>query len=991
MKTKDDRELKSTSKKIFNKTNHIIKRISCIFLSMFILCLPLSFCVPVKAETADADIVMTDDASNDSTKQETKNSDTQTNEHKVIRVGSFEDTFNYVDENGVRRGFGYELMQALAGYAGWKFEYVKCDWSDCFDKLEDGEIDVIGDISYTDERAQEMLFSEEPMGEEKYILYADLSHTDIETSNFKSMDGKRVGVLLGTEPESMLTEWEKKNGIYTEHVNVYDNDDVKKKLADNEIDCFVSLEESIWSERGISSVTNIGKSGIYFAINKERSDIKEELDCAMRQLDKDSPFFKADLYKKYFTLDYSQILTGEEKSWMKEHGAIRIGFLNDDPAVFFMDEETGKLTGMLAEYIACAKDCLGNQILKFNIQSYDDYDEMIQALQDCEIDMIFYAGRNPNFAEEKGFALTNTAWTYSLMAVTDEKYFNENEVQTVAVPKEKEALKQHIAFNYPQWKFVNYDSLDDAADMVIKEKADCFIMGTSQLIKYDNNKDLKNIPLTKTMEACFAVRCGEGNLLSILNKTLKTMPSDMLTSALAIYDSTADKVTFFDFIKDNLPLFFGATSLFALGIIGIILVLLRKARKAETAAKIAAEDTQKLNDKLEIALKKAEDASLAKTSFLHNMSHDIRTPMNAVLGYAQLMKDELKGKGMPETSEHLEKLQQSGKVLLSIINNVLDMARIESGRMEIDESYTQIEGIRQNLFEIFDDEAKKKNIAFNYTMNVEHDHVLTDITKVKEIFVNILSNAIKYTPAGGSVMVNVDELPCDEPEYMIVRTRISDTGIGMSQEYLTKIFDAFTREQNTTKSKIAGTGLGMSIVKKYVDLLGGTIDVESELGKGSNFTVTLKHRIADENCYAKKHVEELGTGSEILNGRHILLAEDNDLNAEIAEAILERAGLKIERVEDGVQCVDRIAKMPAGTYDMILMDIQMPKMDGYKATQEIRHLPDKDKACIPIIAMTASAFEEDKREAIAAGMNGHITKPINVDELIAILVKNIRQ
>ena len=990
MKAKADRELKGISQKAFNKTNHIIKTISCLFLSMFILCLPLSFCVPVKAETIDDHIVMTDNTSNDSTKQETKKSGTQTNECKVIRVGSFEDTFNYVDENGVRRGFGYELMQALAGYAGWKFEYVKCDWSNCFDKLENGEIDVIGDISYTDERAQEMLFSEEPMGEEKYILYADISNTDIWTSDFTSMDGKRVGVLLGTEPESMLTEWEKKNGIHTEHVNVYDNDDVKKKLADNEIDCFVSLEEAIWSEWGISSVTSIGKSGIYFAINKERSDIKEELDFAMRQLDKDSPFFKADLYKKYFTLDYSQILTGQEKSWMEEKETIRIGFLNDDPAVFFMDEETGKLTGMMAEYIAYAKDCLGNQILKFNIQSYDDYDEMIQALQDCEIDMIFYAARNPNFAEENGYALTNTAWTYSLMAVTDEKYFNENEVYTVAVPKEKEALKQHIAFNYPQWKLVDYDSFNDAADMVIKENADCFIMGTSQVIKYDNNKDFKSIPLTKTMEACFAVRRGEGNLLSILNKTLKTMPSDMLTSALAIYDSTADKVTFLDFIKDNLLTVFVTTSLFALGIIGIILVLLRKARKAEAAAKVAAKDTQKLNDKLEVALKKAEDASLSKTSFLHNMSHDIRTPMNAVLGYAQLMKDELKGKGMPETLEHLEKLQQSGNLLLSILNNVLDMARIESGRMEIDESYTQIEGIQQNLFEIFDDEAKKKNIAFNYNMNVEHDHVLTDITKVKEIFVNIISNAIKYTPAGGSVMVNIDELPCNESGYMILRTMISDTGIGMSQEYLTKIFDAFTREQNTTKSKIAGTGLGMSIVKKYVDLLGGTIDVESELGKGSTFTVTLKHRIADESCYAKKHVEELGTGSEILNGKNILLAEDNDLNAEIAETILERVGLKIERVEDGIQCVNKVEKMPVGTYDMILMDIQMPKMDGYKATQKIRHLPDKDKACIPIIAMTASAFEEDKREAIAAGMNGHIAKPIDVNELMAILVKNTR-
>ena len=912
-------------------------------------------------------------------------------QQKLIRMGSFEDTFDYVDENGIRRGFGYELMQALAGYTGWKFEYVKCDWSNCFDKLENGEIDVMGDISYTDERAQRMLFSEEPMGEEKYILYADLSHTDIETSDFKSMDGKRVGVLLGTEPEIMLTEWENKNGIHTEHVNVNNNEDVEKKLANHEIDCFVSLEESIWSEQGISSVTTIGKAGIYFAINKERSDIKAELDFAMLQLDQNSPFFKADLYKKYFTLDYSQSLTGKEKSWLEEHGDIRIGFLDNAPAVFSMDEETGKLTGTLAEYISYAKDCLGNQTLEVNIQAYDAYDEMLQALQKCEIDAICYASRNPDFAEKKGYTLTNTAWTYSMMAVTDEKYFNENEVHTVAVPKEKEALKQHIIFSYPNWKLVEYDSLADAADMVTHEKADCFLLGTSQALKYDNNRDFKSVPLTKTMEACFAVKGGEGPLLSILNKTLKTMPSGMLTSALAIYDSTADKVTFYDFIKDNMLAVFVTAGLFSLSIIGIILMLLRKARKAEAVAMLAASDTQKLNDKLEIALKKAEDASLAKTRFLHNMSHDIRTPMNAILGYTQLMEDELKGKELPETLDHLKKLKQSGNLLLSILNNVLDMARIESGKMEIDESYGQIKEIQQTLLEIFDDEAKKKNIAFHYTVNVEHEHVLIDITKVKEIFANILSNAIKYTPSGGSVTVNVDELPCDEPGYMIARTSVSDTGIGMSQEYLTRIFEAFTREQNTTKSKIAGSGLGMSIVKKYVELLGGTINVESEPGKGSIFTVTLKHRIADEGYYKKMHVETPGTGSEILAGKNILLAEDNDLNAEIAVAILERFGLKAERVEDGIQCVNRIKKMPAGTYDMILMDIQMPKMDGYQATQEIRHLPDQDKACIPIVAMTANVFEEDKREAAAAGMNGHIAKPIQADDLLPTLVEIIGQ
>ena len=918
-----------------------------------------------------------------------KNNDEK--QSQIVRIGSFEDTFDYIDKNGVRRGYGYELLQALAGYTGWKFEYVKCDWSNCFDKLENGEIDIMGDISYTDEREQRMLFSDEAMGEEKYILYADLSNMDLGMSDFKSMDGKRVGVLMDTEPEIMLTEWENKNGIHTEHVNVNNNDDVEKKLANHEIDAFVSLEESVWSEQGISSVTTIGKSGIYFAINKERSDIKTELDWAMRKLDQDSPFFKADLYKKYFTLEYSQILTGEEKSWVEEHGNIRIGFQSNDPAVFSMDEETGKLTGMLAEYVSYAKDCLGNQKLEFNIQEYNDYDEMIQALQEREIDMIFYTGRNPCFAEEKGYALTNTAWTYSLMAVTDEENFNEHNVYKVAVQKEKEALKQHIAFCYPQWELVDCDSLDDAADMVLNEKADCFLMGASQAMIYDNSRKFKSVPLTKTMEACFAVRGGAGSLLSILNKTLKAMPSDMLTSALAIYDSTADKVTFSDFVKDNLIAFFITAIFFAFSIISIILVLLRKARKAETVAKLAANNTQKLNDKLEIALKKAEDASLAKTRFLNNMSHDIRTPMNVILGYAQLMENELKGKDMPETLEHLEKMQQSGNLLLSIINNVLDMARIESGRMELDENYCRIEDVRKSLFAVFDEKARKKNIALHYTMNVEHEHVLTDVTKVKEIFVNILSNAIKYTPSGGSVMISVDELPCDEPGYMIVRNRVSDTGIGMSQDYMTKIFDAFTREQNTTKSKIAGTGLGMSIVRKYVDLLGGTIDVESELGKGSTITVTLKHKIADESYYVKKHIEESGTGSEILEGRNILLAEDNDLNAEITEAILERAGIKTERVEDGIQCVNMIEKMPAGTYDMILMDIQMPKMNGYKATQAIRRLPDKEKACISIIAMTANAFEEDKRDALAVGMNGHIAKPIELDKLLLMLAEVIRQ
>ena len=885
---------------------------------------------------------------------------------KTIRVGSFEDTFNYVDEHGVRRGYGYELMQALAGYTGWKFEYVKCDWSNCFEKLENGEIDIMGDISYTDDRAKEMLYSEETMGEEKYVLYADLLDTDIVSSDFKSLDGKRIGVLKGTEPENMLTEWENKHGIHTEHVNVSGNEDVKKKLANNEIDCFVSLEESIWSERGISSVTTIGKSGIYFVMNKERSDIKQELDYAMRQLDSDSPFFKADLYKKYFTLDYTQILTGVEKSWLEEHGGIRIGFLNNDPIVFSMDKKSGEIRGTLSEYISYAKDCLGNHTLKFDIQAFDDYDKMIEALQNKEIDVIYYASRNSNVAEKKGYALSNTAWTYNLIAVTNKENFNENDSYVVAVPKNKVALKQHIAYNYPHWKLVDCDSIEDGANMVDDGKVDCFIMGSSQVLSFDGKKNFKIIPLTKTMEACFAVKDGQATLLSILNKTIKAMPSDMLTSAIAMYDSTAYKTTFYSFLKDHLVV----VLVLGFSIIIVILLLLQKARRAEASAKVA--------------LKSAEDASLAKTQFLHNVSHDICTPMNAILGYSELMKNELKDNDLPKVFEHLNKLQKAGNILLSIINNVLDMARIESGHMELDENYANIEDIRQRLIEMFEDEAKKKNIHVRYTFNVEHKHVMADVTKVEEIFVNILSNALKYTPSNGSVEVNVDELSCDEPGYMIVRTSIMDTGIGMSQEYLEKIFESFSRERMTS-SKISGTGLGMAIVKKYVDLLGGTIDVKSVLGKGSAFIVTLKYKMADEKYYLDKQEENCEVDNAIFNGKHILLAEDNDLNAEIAQTILERAGLFVDRVKNGIECVNRVIENPVGTYDVILMDIQMPKMDGYKATCEIRNLQDKAKACIPIVAITANAFEEDKKKAIDVGMDGHIAKPINIEDLFVVL------
>lgn len=319
---------------------------------------------------------------------------------KVVRVGSFEDTFNYVNEKGIRKGYGYELLETLAGYTGWKFEYVPCSWENCFELLQNGEIDLIGDISYQEERTDEMLFSDMPMGEEKYYLYADLNNTDISSSDLKMLNGKKIGVLKGSQPEKMLTEWEQKYGLETEHVNVSGKADVEKKMASHEIDCFVTLEESTWAGQGISTVSCIGKSEIYFAINKERTDIKEDLDSAMRALEEDRPFYSAELYKRYFSINYAPVISKEEKAWLEEHGAIRMGFLNGDPGVSTMDLSNGKFSGAISDYIQYAADCLGNYELEFQLVGYDDYDELIQALRENEIDMIFHFNQHPNIAEK---------------------------------------------------------------------------------------------------------------------------------------------------------------------------------------------------------------------------------------------------------------------------------------------------------------------------------------------------------------------------------------------------------------------------------------------------------------------------------------------------------------------------------------------------------------------------------------------------------------
>ena len=1070
----------------------LTRKSACVMLSLLLL---LSVVLPVKAAAETASV-------------------------KVVRVGSFEDTFNYVNEKGARKGYGYELLETLSGYTGWQFEYVTCDWSDCFEKLKNGEIDIIGGISYTEDRTQEMLFSDEPMGVEKYYLYADLSRADISASDFKTLNGKKIGVLMGTEPEVMLTEWEEKYGLETEHVNISNNEDVKQKLANHEIDCFVSLEESFWAERGISTITRVGESGIYYAINKNRPDIKEELDDAMRALNEVAPFYTADLYKRYFSMDYTPILTGEEKAWLKEHGAIKMGFLTSDSGVSTYDPATGEFTGVITDYIQFAADCLGNQELEFQLVGYDSKEAELDALKSGEIDMIFHCDQNPNLAEEYHFACTNTTWTSNLMAVTNKQHFNENNVNRIAVPQNKLSLKKYLAFYYPQWEIVDCDTQEDAARLVKDGQADCFVTGISSENKYSKKYSFYSVPLVNPVRSCFAVNSGNRSLLSILNKTIKAMPVNMLAGALAMYKSSARKVTLSDFIKDNFFKVMLISSIAVAVVLLTILMLLQKARKAEAAARKAASDTQELNAKLQVAVEKAETANRAKSTFLSNMSHDIRTPMNAIIGFTTLALSNIDD--TDRVKDYLGKTLASSNHLLSLINDVLDMSRIESGKIHLEEVEVNLSDVLHDLKTIVSGQIYAKQLElYMDVMDVTDEDVYCDKTRLNQILLNLLSNAIKFTPAGGTVSVRVRQLAgkvhgCGQYEF-----RIKDNGIGMSQEFAQKIFEPFERERTSTVSRIQGTGLGMAITKNIVDMMGGTIEVQTAQGKGTEFTVCVPMRAQTEQRPVEKITELEGlkalvvdddfntcdsvtkmlvkvgmraewtlSGKEAVlrarqsiemsdvyhayiidwrlpdmngievtrqirslhddtpiiiltaydwsdieveakaagvtafcskpmfmsdlretlmsalgqkpadavqrllpeknadfKGKHILLVEDNELNREIAQEILQEYGFLVDSAENGAVAVEKVSTAAPGSYDLVLMDVQMPIMDGYTATRKIRALDDPARAKLPILAMTANAFDEDRRNALESGMNGFLSKPIVIDDLVQELHK----
>ena len=799
---------------------------------------------------------------------------------KVVRVGWYEDAYNITGKNGERSGYAYEYEQSVAAYTGWTYEYVKAGWSDLLQMMKNGEIDLMAGVSYTEDRAQDMLFSELPMGREIYYLYADLAHTDISASDLRTLNGKRIALLKTSVQAAQFYQWEEDHGLHLQYVwsNSFEQD--KQQAQDREIDCVISTETPAWVEYGMSAIAQTGGSDIYFAISRTRQDLKEELDHAMRKMEFDKPFYADELYQRYLSASYTPVLSREEQDWVTQHGDIRIGFLTSDAGISTYVPESGQLVGVINDYITFASDSISNQKLDFSLVGYDSMEEEVQALKDGQIDLIFHFAQNPYVAEENNFVLSNTVLTLNMAAVTAQNSFNENHANTVALLKDDLLLKWYVSYCYPDWNIVEYNSLKDAEAAVRSGENDCLLAESGEVAKYREDKRLHSVFLTQDGNVSFAVARGDVTLTSILNKTLRTIPASMLTGALPMYEASLEKVTVTDFVKDNflvvsvmLITFFGM-------ILAVILVSLRRSRIAEANAKEAARQARKLNQKLQESQRELRDQQF--TVQVHDLLHE----------------------------------------------------------------------------------------------NVEGD-----ATRLRQVLLNILSNAVKYTGHGGSISLNVEEI-LRSGHYARYKFTVTDNGIGMSEAFQKHIYESFSRAENSVTNKVQGTGLGMAITKNIVDMMGGVITLQSQLGKGTRFEVVLDFKICEETVQAAPAVcPAPAQDSPSLHGMRFLCAEDNEINAEILQSLLEMRGASCTICRDGAEVVEKFRTVAPGEYDAILMDVQMPGMDGYEATRTIRSGANPLGRTIPIIAMTANAFAEDVKKSLDAGMNAHLSKPVDLNAL----------
>lgn len=883
-----------------------------------------------------------------------------------------------MDDRSPKSGYSYEYLQKLASYTGWKYEYVYGEWDELFEKLKDGEIDLMAGVAYSEDRVDQIGYPDSEMLNETFYIYKDTDDSSMQCGDIASYSGKKIGTLKGDQRmTAALEQWKARHRADIEIEYYSDFTECARVFNEQQIDGFVSADNVVSSYSGITPVEKIGKQLFYLCTAKEREDLLSELNMAMSIMNERDAVEVDELRNKYYTeTTVSVFLSQQEQQWMKEHAQITVGYLAD--YLPYCDKaEDGSATGLVSDIVPDLFDALsGDYDPEIIYRCFDDQQEMLDCLKNGEVDFVMPVSDGKWYAEQEEFVQSSAVVAFPIALVYREPYDNEV-TSRIAVNQNNLRQYWYTLANYPDAEIVMYDGIEACIDAVNSGETDSTLLSAlrvSQLL--NGEKKLNIITLSDSEKLCFGVAAGNKALLQILNHGLSILGESYGLNHTHRYLDTVVTYTLTDVIQDHVWLFIGLLTV-------LLILIVTYFIHREQEQKKAAQHELKQKELLEKALCAAKQASVAKKVFLQNMSHDIRTPMNAVLGFTNLAIQA--GGDTEKTQDYLSKIKISGNHLLGIVNEVLEISRIESGQTKLDESVWSIADIVKETDIIIRDQALAKKQEFSIDIwQVQDMYIYCDKLRVKEILVNLLGNAVKYTQTGGSISLRIIQKPCEKENFGNYEIHVKDNGCGMSEEFLQKIFEPFERQANSTISGIQGTGLGMTIIKGFVDAMGGTINIKSEENKGTEIIVRLCQRIAE----APEKSEEQKTIScspELFAGKRVLLVEDNSMNREIATAILEEAGFKVDTAENGAIAVEKVTYYPEGFYDVILMDIQMPVMDGYTATRKIRSLENKAIAKIPIIAVSANAFDEDRQTSLEAGMNGHLAKPIVVDELLEVL------
>ena len=903
-------------------------------------------------------------------KSDGKTTQAMEEENKTVRVGYF--PYANFQEGGYgehKQGAGYEYLQKISYITGWKYEYVYGSFKECLDMLADGEIDLLGSVSYTPERAESIDYSTYAEGTERYWIYTREEHADLADGDLKQMNGCRIGATDGSYQKELLEKWLDSNQIQAEVVICKGYDEMIEKLDADELDALVVPALSVNSD--FIAIANIGAGDCYFGVSKSRPDLLKELNSALEEINNTETDYSSKLYARYegkAVINYA--LNKEEKQWLDAHeNTICVGYLKDN--LPFCGEENGKLTGILGTVLDTVQEKY-----KITIKAVpcSTGEQMNEALQSGEIDIAGPIIQDLYTQEQFQVILTDEIFDITPVVIYKGNEYRSS-LSTIAATDTSLYSELMVSFLFPDAEIKQYDTQEECLEAVANGKAGATVIPSSKINLLNESpmtKSLSFAEMAKRQELALFTTRENRRAATIINKAIE-QSSNVLNGVVLAQNSVSEK-------KMTLQDVFAEYGGLAVGVsFVIIFVLLLLVYSLSVSRKKQME-----------ALKEAQDANaanIAKTTFLNHMSHDIRTPMNAIVEFTDIA---MKRKPDKEVENCLKKIRQSSEYLMTLINDVLDISRIESGKLEYKPVPVDFRNMTDTVLSIARGYIENRDLNFCVSREeLKTPYVMADELRIREVLLNIISNAVKFTKDGGTISFAAENAPGNDDHHIIIRYRISDTGIGMSEEFQSRIFDEFSQENDGARTSYKGTGLGMAIAKKYVDLMGGKIAVSSRQGVGSTFTVEIPLRIAEQVLTEKE--EKLRKDMD-LHGLHVLLAEDNDLNAEIAVSLLEEQGMIVTRAADGKSALLQFCNTAPGTFDLILMDIMMPEMNGYETTKAIRNLSNRpDGKEIPIIAMTANAFAEDVQAALDAGMDDHVAKPMDMDILISAIEKCVKR